>query len=1848
MKDDKQHAIRSLVQKINEAYHTKSQGVSLEKEEVMLLLDDTCEAQFGRAMKVLKDALQVSIDTSSQGTTPSASLKTYQTICALVSFSERVAMEVDEILVFLMGAKLEDEKVEWLKQKLYLSTELSGSNIASSTIQPVAFERSCGLPMKLDEETVALSVNESVSQNFLTGTDQCSFVMIPKGQGNLDHNQVAVELMMIENLSREEEEVGLMSPPANRIESSPFGKEVLLPLLRYEIFTQPGSEEVVVQNTLNIEGVGKKEKASIRSNEGDMNTNVGLEVVSTWNSSGIISEDVKPKLTDEKKSLEVTTIQSVELTDLSQQKEAGEEMPAFGVELETFSKIGGNTTESSLHEELKSYESEKPKSHTPNIGYGRSFDAHEARISCYEESVLNVEPKSENSKEKASIATSQMLPVSTDEVMATLCVDEAQNINVCLQEKANLSLESQPLLAPESESQGTFQSTKSVDRRTEKHFRPVYHNIAGEVRDHMTEEQTVETPLKSKLEFCRGLSKVVADIKNGRTISEIQAFQSYKEWEDLVMSSSLLTSGTWNIAERLLCLPKMEKQTTCICMEDIKSSRKDRNFKIFLNLIEQVGIGTEEVLALIETSDFKANDKLAEKSSMTFSEGHSSTQVREERPFSPVDTFDNEARALLKTASNFNIPDEDNSASVYVEECAAISTIVKEKIEFANAVVNLSQKISDVGTSEEVLTALLHEEFKTPQRANSYGKAMLILTEKINILAGVQEHQQLETEKEFLCDQGKSAKGMISTLSQHNMNLCEVIPLIDVEDLFSRSFSPIHERATEKSENMDNLSLDVSLTDAIDLMKDDKREIVQKEVIAPYVSENIISQVQKEERVSSYLPDANKIKKSFAKILQDVKEGIAIEDVKFDIEAGKYPELEVGESKAIMSSFMNNLLQNYDVKEDVSEELHSKLQRGQLSFATAILDIVCASDITVDDNMIDQMLEIAPEMDKMNFQDLEKTALPVNLTVSSQETVSNICWSVHRHVVKILFVKFQNLTESVTVADADDRFASIQATTHNPKFNYFKVEEAVCNEGYIQDSNVGPNVIPGNAIPALEQQNLMIGKHLLSNESTVSSMDSSRDLPAAKAKTIIVEEDMTSAEVVNPRKGFIAESGKPSKNTEVRRKFSEENTTGQSLAKYVTILQQTDDETEPIEETETQPIVILPVDIMEFQVETIGDEIAVLDSGKSSEKVSGNIKFTPTPVVTITEESPENRVRHVDEFGDRKVIVQELISQEEVNLANQGEERVTILSDEYPSAISSQASVSLQYVSALTVKKPDDVEAEDTLKELSNKLEKSLPSRVPFSCDACDIEEICVHNKMPLEGEKVERCISQVISAVLQGKTLEEVTEYYQLGHISSSKNVNIQKGLLSIVEKVCEVKGVESQTLTETSTIQPPSSEFRGLKALFSFKEKTAISCEEMFTIMKSCQMMEEEDLPDIEWFTSENTSIPEILSSMKVSESHPVEETRETKTDEEEIGQVKTTCPDPKNVAEIKKVMIVEVPRFDSEDVMVEKVKEMKNNAPQEFSNALICIAENVKKGHTITEINADIASGAIHIPKSPLALKSFAKVNLSLGSAFTTEEHVSGENADFPTTPNFDKELKIFVNAVESIPVDYELNFILSPCREEREETVPVEKANVSRQGMDERNIVASKEVVVAKDTENLSTPTSAFLNTAEEEKILVIAEGLSSIEQECQEAQVLTKEDTVEFSSSESNPAILMQTSQSLNVAEEGVYDILPNQRLKNILKSAIPTQSIESPPAVPVVEDVQSSHSVQHVDFAHIELPVKEIPVSLPRDATTVEVSNNNRAIYLCDILLSICTGFCRVMNKVYFTTPIPCIKSTLR
>ena len=135
------------------------------------------------------------------------------------------------------------------------------------------------------------------------------------------------------------------------------------------------------------------------------------------------------------------------------------------------------------------------------------------------------------------------------------------------------------------------------------------------------------------------------------------------------------------------------------------------------------------------------------------------------------------------------------------------------------------------------------------------------------------------------------------------------------------------------------------------------------------------------------------------------------------------------------------------------------------------------------------------------------------------------------------------------------------------------------------------------------------------------------------------------------------------------------------------------------------------------------------------------------------------------------------------------------------------------------------------------------------------------------------KAIPIIIEGVKKGRTVTEIES--EVCSASNAKTWNLsvlyETAMVTLSEAIFRLKGVDSKSgnRKKYSIERQYSTKSNGLHELIRAIEKTSIECEEVFAIIKAVALnMSEDELPEIDWITGEQTTIPETFNAFGVGD--------------------------------------------------------------------------------------------------------------------------------------------------------------------------------------------------------------------------------------------------------------------------------------------------------------------------------------------------------------------------------------------
>ena len=141
-------------------------------------------------------------------------------------------------------------------------------------------------------------------------------------------------------------------------------------------------------------------------------------------------------------------------------------------------------------------------------------------------------------------------------------------------------------------------------------------------------------------------------------------------------------------------------------------------------------------------------------------------------------------------------------------------------------------------------------------------------------------------------------------------------------------------------------------------------------------------------------------------------------------------------------------------------------------------------------------------------------------------------------------------------------------------------------------------------------------------------------------------------------------------------------------------------------------------------------------------------------------------------------------------------------------------------------------------------------------------------DEFPLE---LCKAIPIIFEGVKEGLNLTEIQSHVCSVSNTMAWNLSVlyETAMITLSEAIFHLKGVKNRPDEQYIIDSQYSTTSQGLYALVKAIEKTSIECEEVFAIIKSRALsMPEEELPDIDWITGDQTTIPETFHACQVGD--------------------------------------------------------------------------------------------------------------------------------------------------------------------------------------------------------------------------------------------------------------------------------------------------------------------------------------------------------------------------------------------
>ena len=130
-----------------------------------------------------------------------------------------------------------------------------------------------------------------------------------------------------------------------------------------------------------------------------------------------------------------------------------------------------------------------------------------------------------------------------------------------------------------------------------------------------------------------------------------------------------------------------------------------------------------------------------------------------------------------------------------------------------------------------------------------------------------------------------------------------------------------------------------------------------------------------------------------------------------------------------------------------------------------------------------------------------------------------------------------------------------------------------------------------------------------------------------------------------------------------------------------------------------------------------------------------------------------------------------------------------------------------------------------------------------------------------------------IVDGIKEGRTVTEIES--EICSTSNTKGWNLsvlyETAMITLSEQIFKLKGINSGKgrRKKYSIERQYSMRSHGLYELIRAIEKTSIECEEVFAIIKAGALaMPEDELPEIDWITGDQTTIPETFNAFEVGD--------------------------------------------------------------------------------------------------------------------------------------------------------------------------------------------------------------------------------------------------------------------------------------------------------------------------------------------------------------------------------------------
>ena len=144
-------------------------------------------------------------------------------------------------------------------------------------------------------------------------------------------------------------------------------------------------------------------------------------------------------------------------------------------------------------------------------------------------------------------------------------------------------------------------------------------------------------------------------------------------------------------------------------------------------------------------------------------------------------------------------------------------------------------------------------------------------------------------------------------------------------------------------------------------------------------------------------------------------------------------------------------------------------------------------------------------------------------------------------------------------------------------------------------------------------------------------------------------------------------------------------------------------------------------------------------------------------------------------------------------------------------------------------------------------------------------------DEFPIE---LAKAIPMIVDGIKEGRTVTEIeSEICSASNTKWTWNLSVmyETAMMTLAEAIFRLKEIKTGKgrRKKYSIEKQYSIRSQGLYELIRAIEKTSIECEEVFAIIKAGALeIPEEDLPEIDWITGEQTTIPETFNAFEVGD--------------------------------------------------------------------------------------------------------------------------------------------------------------------------------------------------------------------------------------------------------------------------------------------------------------------------------------------------------------------------------------------